>query len=189
MSAKVWKFAAVGMALLCAAACHGMSAEKAARRERNEKALARARALEEAVSQKNDWPGRSEPGAEHVLREDLQAALFEGIRAAKIDADSMEELVLRLPVAPSDIDLLQAMGPPDTPVRGVIVCYVIDDGPSKPIKEIILLFTLEGVLHSVDTAEFALFDEAECDVELGDLTRGGSRILGCTYPKGRRFSL
>ena len=187
MCAKVLKFALVGVALLCAVACHGMSAEAVARRTQNEKALARIKALEEAVAQKDDWLGRSATGEECVLREDLQEALFEGIRAAEIDADPMEELVLRLPVEPFDIYALRAKGP-NTPIRGYGVRYIIENSSSKPRndKQIYLYFTLDGVLHHVNTSGFALFDEAECDVTMGvPLPNGDVRIYGYTYPKGR----
>ena len=138
MVGKVWKFAVVGVALLCAEACLGMSAEaaEAARLEQEEMGEARREALEKAVAQKDDWLGRSEAGEEYVLSKDLQEALFEGIRAAKIDADSMEELVLRLPVAPFVIALVGD----GTSFCGYWVRYIIENSLSKPgnDKEIIL---------------------------------------------------
>ena len=189
MVGKVWKFAVVGVAFLCAAACHGMSAEEAARLNQVEMVEARREALEKAVAQKDDWLGRSEAGEEYVLSKDLQEALFEGIRAAKIDADSMEELVLRLPVAPFVIALVGD----GTSFCGYWVRYIIENSLSKPgnDKEIFLEFTPEGVLELIRTEGFALFDVAECDVkalvpgyttpENGEL----NLVYRYHYPKGR----
>ena len=181
-----------GVAVFCAAACHGMSAEAAARRTQNEKALARIKVLKEAVAQKDDWLGPSATGEKCVLREDLQEALFEGIRAAKIDADSLEELVLRLPVEPFDIFAIRAKGP-NTPIRGYGVRYNIENSSSKPRndKQIYLYFTLDGVWEEVVTEGFALFDVTECDAmgRLSENTPPESGELNIVYrycyPKGR----
>ena len=181
-----------GVAVLCVTACHGMSAEEAERLDQEEMGEARRAALEEAVAQKDDWLGRSEAGEEYVLREDLQEALFEGIRAAKIDADTMEELVLRLPVAPF---VIASVWDKDfgTPVRGYWVRYIIESSLSKPgnDREIFLEFTPEGVLELIRTEGFALFDVEECDIkalvreyltpENGEL----NIVYRYHYPKGR----